>query len=71
MCTPDTTIEVKDEKGGVHGFGVQHRCKHWFQLVDWTRRAQEDYPYHPKPHGSDSHGHHGNSHDGESHHMRS
>ncbi|CAG8953115.1 hypothetical protein HYFRA_00003312 [Hymenoscyphus fraxineus] len=44
MCNADTTVEKKDEKaGGVHGFGVQHRCKHWFQLVDWTTKAQEKY----------------------------
>ncbi|TVY87753.1 Oxidase, partial [Lachnellula willkommii] len=41
MCNADTTVEKKDEvAGGVHGFGVQHRCKHWFQLVDWTKKAQ-------------------------------
>lgn len=35
MCQADTTIEVKDElAGGVHGFGVEHRCKDWDQLTE-------------------------------------
>jgi len=43
MCNADTTVEKKDEvAGGVHGFGVQHRCKHWYQLVDWTTKAQQN-----------------------------
>lgn len=42
MCTADTTIEVKDEAaGGVHGFGVEHRCVKWSQLVDWTAKWQK------------------------------
>ena len=42
MCAPDMTVEVKDEAaGGVHGFGVEHGCVDWGQLVDWTVRWQE------------------------------
>jgi len=34
MCNADTTFEIKDEiAGGVHGFGVQHRCKDWNHLI--------------------------------------
>lgn len=39
MCQPDTTVEVKDEvTGGVKGFGTEHQCKDWDQLVRWTRK---------------------------------
>lgn len=39
MCQPDTTVEVKDEiKGGVSGFGTEHRCSDWGQLIDWTSK---------------------------------
>jgi hypothetical protein len=59
MCNADTTVEKKDEQaGGVHGFGVQHHCKHWFQLVDWTAKAQQKATYRPF-HDTISHG---NSH---------
>ena len=41
MCLPDTTIEVKDEKvGGVTGFGTEHQCRDWDQLLSWTRKWQ-------------------------------
>jgi hypothetical protein len=41
MCQPDTTVEVKDEAiGGVKGFGTEHQCKDWDQLVEWTRTWQ-------------------------------
>lgn len=37
MCRPDTTVEVKDEKvGGVTGFGTEHVCWHWGELIKWT-----------------------------------
>lgn len=39
MCQPDTTVEVKDEtKGGVSGFGTEHQCSDWDQLVKWTSK---------------------------------
>ena len=42
MCRPDLTIEVKDEEiGGVKGFGTQHQCYDWEQLVQWTRSWQD------------------------------
>ncbi len=37
ICRPDTTVEVKDEKvGGVTGFGTEHVCWDWGELVGWT-----------------------------------
>ena len=37
MCQPDTTVELKnDELGGVTGFGTEHQCKDWTQLMQWT-----------------------------------
>ena len=42
MCAADTTVEIKDEAaGGVHGFGVEHRCANWDQLVGLTTKWQE------------------------------
>ena len=39
MCQADRTIEVKDEvKGGVTGFGVEHECVDWRQLIGWVER---------------------------------
>ena len=41
MCQPDLTVEVKDNAvGGVRGFGTQHICADWQELVDWTREWQ-------------------------------
>lgn len=41
MCNPDTTVEVKDEEaGGVTGFGTEHQCKDWDQLLAFTRKWQ-------------------------------
>ena len=38
MCEPDTTIEIKNEEmGGVTGFGTEHQCKDWTQLMQWTK----------------------------------
>lgn len=44
MCHADTTFEMKDEAlNGVRGFGTEHRCKDWSQLVQWmTDRQQQD-----------------------------
>lgn len=42
MCQPDTTVEVKDEAvGGVKGFGTEHQCKDWNQLVLWTTQWEK------------------------------
>ena len=36
MCRPDLTVEVKNEElGGVTGFGTEHECIDWKQLLDW------------------------------------
>lgn len=41
MCQPDTTVELKNEEiGGVTGFGTEHQCKDWDQLIKWTERWQ-------------------------------
>ena len=62
MCRPDLTVEVKDEaKGGVTGFGTEHRCEDWGQLVRWTAewetwmqdRAKKGVP--PQKHNSHEH----------------
>lgn len=38
MCQPDLTVEVKDERGGVTGFGTVHQCVDWEQFMDWMAR---------------------------------
>ena len=36
MCRPDLTVEVKNEElGGVTGFGTEHECIDWTQLLSW------------------------------------
>jgi hypothetical protein len=41
MCHADTTVEDVDESiGGVHGFRVEHQCRSWEQLVQWTSGQQ-------------------------------
>ena len=41
MCHGDTTLEVVDESiNGVHGFRVEHQCKNWEQLKQWTSEQQ-------------------------------
>ncbi|KZL85122.1 hypothetical protein CI238_09347 [Colletotrichum incanum] len=38
ICKPDLTIEVGDPAvGGVTGFGTEHQCVNWQQLMDWMR----------------------------------
>lgn len=42
-CQLDTTVELKNtDLGGVTGFGTQHQCKDWKQLMQWTSKW-EDY----------------------------
>ncbi|KAK8041604.1 hypothetical protein PG994_014611 [Apiospora phragmitis] len=37
MCQPDLTVEVKNITiGGVKGFGTEHQCKDWNQLIAFT-----------------------------------
>lgn len=39
MCRPDMTVEVKDPViGGVTGFGTEHRCRDWGELMRWTEQ---------------------------------
>ena len=41
MCQPDTTVEVLNpELGGVTGFGTEHQCRDWNELVAWTTEWQ-------------------------------
>ncbi|KAK8067391.1 hypothetical protein PG997_014138 [Apiospora hydei] len=38
MCQPDLTVEVKNVTiGGVKGFGTEHQCKDWDQLITFTK----------------------------------
>ncbi|KAF2243059.1 hypothetical protein BU26DRAFT_437938, partial [Trematosphaeria pertusa] len=49
MCQPDLTIEVQnDELGGVTGFGTEHVCADWKQLIEWTSHW-ENYDQTPPP----------------------
>ena len=59
MCQPDTTVELKDEEiGGVRGFGTEHQCRDWDQLVQWTTKW-ETYKQEPRNQtGKHGHGHH-------------
>lgn len=37
ICHADTTVEVVDQKvRGVSGFGIEHQCGDWDQLMQWT-----------------------------------
>ncbi|KAH8587736.1 hypothetical protein B0O99DRAFT_747329 [Bisporella sp. PMI_857] len=39
MCQPDLTLELKNESiGGVEGFGTEHQCKDWNQLMSFTKK---------------------------------
>ena len=44
MCSADTTIESVSYWGfdgkvhGAHGWGVQHQCKDWDAVWDWTEK---------------------------------
>ncbi|KAH7412345.1 hypothetical protein DE146DRAFT_642852 [Phaeosphaeria sp. MPI-PUGE-AT-0046c] len=33
MCNADRTIEVKDDKGDVLGFGTTHKCVDWSKMI--------------------------------------
>ncbi|OHE94396.1 hypothetical protein CORC01_10324 [Colletotrichum orchidophilum] len=38
ICRPDLTVEVGDPAvGGVTGFGTEHQCVNWQELMDWMR----------------------------------
>lgn len=45
MCTPDLTVETKNkELGGVTGFGTEHECKDWGQLLSWVSEWENHHP---------------------------
>jgi hypothetical protein len=36
MCNADITVERKEpEVGGVLGFGTEHQCTNWEQILRW------------------------------------
>ncbi|OCL07611.1 hypothetical protein AOQ84DRAFT_294758, partial [Glonium stellatum] len=41
MCNSDRTVEEKDDKGGVSGFGTTHQCYDYKQLVHLVEGWQE------------------------------
>lgn len=59
MCQPDTTVEVKDKEiGGVTGFGTEHKCRNWIELIVWTTKWQA-YKQDPRSENATlSHEHH-------------
>ena len=61
MCRPDITVELKDdESGGVRGFGTEHQCQDWNELIAWTSKW-ESYQQDPPSkggHGSSGHSSH-------------
>ncbi|KAI4252735.1 MAG: hypothetical protein LQ352_004113 [Teloschistes flavicans] len=68
VCRPDMTVEVKDpEIGGVTGFGTEHQCRNWEELMRWTGKW-EGWRQDPRAQDDDAEGmemkhkHHG--HDG-------
>ncbi|PVH96581.1 hypothetical protein DM02DRAFT_534913 [Periconia macrospinosa] len=40
MCAADRTIEVKDDQGGVSGFGTLHQCADYDDLLDTVGKWQ-------------------------------
>ena len=51
MCQPDLAVEVQnDELGGVTGFGTEHTCINWGDLVTWTSHweSYEEYAEEPE-----------------------
>ena len=47
MCKPDLTVEVKNEElGGVTGFGTEHECIDWTQLLSWMSQWENSEPHH-------------------------
>lgn len=41
MCSADRTLEVKDDKGGVSGFGTVHHCYDYEELLYTVEKWQE------------------------------
>lgn len=45
MCRPDLTVEMKNEKlEGVTGFGTEHQCVNWGDVLAWTREWEDWVP---------------------------
>jgi hypothetical protein len=42
MCAADRTLEEKDEKGGVSGFGTAHQCVDYEKLVKTVESWQRE-----------------------------
>jgi hypothetical protein len=41
MCNADVTIEKNDpDIGGIRGFGIDHQCKKWDDIIRWTLGRQ-------------------------------
>jgi hypothetical protein len=40
MCHSDRTVEHVDSSGGVTGFGVEHQCYDYQQLLELVRKWQ-------------------------------
>jgi len=58
MCQPDLTIELKEEElGGVRGFGTEHQCLDWVELIAWTSKW-ETYQQDPSTKGKHESGGH-------------
>lgn len=49
MCNADVTVERNDPSiGGIRGFGINHQCKNWEDVVGWTldrQKAGQDQGY--------------------------
>jgi hypothetical protein len=45
MCAADTTVEqtvkASETEVGVPGFGTEHVCKDYHQLVEWTSHWED------------------------------
>ena len=43
MCNADLTIERNDPVlHGIRGFGIQHECKRWDLIIEWTIARQTE-----------------------------
>ncbi|KAF2233441.1 hypothetical protein EV356DRAFT_448274 [Viridothelium virens] len=61
MCQPDLTVELKEkELGGVTGFGTEHQCRDWGELLNWLEEW-EGWAQDPKD-GDNEHVHHDHNH---------
>ena len=51
-------MEVKDKEiGGVTGFGMEHQCRDWGELMKWTGKW-EGWMQDPRQNESTQHTHH-------------